>query len=107
MVFGYEEEERVVSKWSMIKEYINSKNIGDIILRQDLIHHVYDGPMPARYRGSYGSTIDNYRKLLTNLGILEWVDRGQYKLHHYIRNELTTVHIRLLVQNGFTFEKGS
>ena len=96
-----------MSKWDKIKEYINSKKIGDTILRKDLIHHVYNGPMPKIYRSSYGSTIDNYRNLLTKLGVLVWIDRGEYKVKHYIRNDLTTGHLQLLVINGFTFEKGS
>lgn len=93
--------------WQSIKEYINSKNIGVTIRRQELVYHVYKGPMPARYRASYGSTLDNYRRLLTKLGILEHTGRGEYKLKHYIRNELTTSHLRLLVDNGITLEKGS
>lgn len=93
--------------WQLIKEYINSKKIGDTIYRQKLIYHVYRGPMPARYRGSYGSTLDNYRGLLTKLGILEHTGRGEYKVKRHIRNDLTTTHLRLLVTNGFTFEKGS
>ena len=93
--------------WQLIKDYVNSKKIGDTIHRQELIYHVYKGPMPARYRASYGSTLDNYRRLLTRLGILEHTGRGVYKVKHYIRKELTSTHLKLLVTNGFTFEKGS
>jgi len=86
--------------WQMIKEYINSKKIGDTIYRQKLIHHVYRGPMPEKHKGSYGSTLDNYRQLLTRLGILEHTGRGEYKVKHYIRNDLTTSQVGLLVKNG-------
>jgi hypothetical protein len=84
----------------MLKEYINSKKIGDTIHRQELIQHVYKGPMPKRYSTSYGSTLDNYRKLLTKLGVLQWIDRGEYKLRYYIKNDLTTSQLQLLVTNG-------
>ena len=70
--------------------------------RQKLIYHVYKGPMPERYRGSYGSTLDNYRRLVTKLGILEHTGRGEYKVKHHIRKELTSLHIKLLVENGIT-----
>ena len=93
--------------WQSIKEYVNSKKIGDTIYRKDIIYHVYTGPMPARYRAAYGSTLDNYRLLLTKLGILEHTRRGVYKVRHYIRNDLTTSQLKLLVDNGMTLEKGS
>lgn len=90
--------------WQSIKEYINSKNIGDTIYRKDIIYYVYNGPMPERYRGSYGSTLDNYRRLFTKLNVLEHTGRGEYKVKHHIRKDLTTSQLGLLVQNGMTLE---
>ena len=91
-----------MTTWQLIKEYINSKNIGDTIYRKDIVYYVYEGPMPVRFRTSYGSTLDNYRRLLTRLGILKHTGWGRYKLKHYIREDLSTVQLRLLVENGMT-----
>jgi len=88
--------------WQTFKEYINSKKIGETITRKDIIYHIYKGPMPARYRGSYGSTLDNYRGLLTKLGILEHTGRGEYKLKYHIRKNLSTSQLQLLIKYGVT-----
>lgn len=88
--------------WQMLKEYINSKQIGDTVYRKEIIYYIYKGPMPARYQASYGSTLDNYRRLLTRLGILEHIGWGKYKVKHYIRKELTSVHLKLLIDNGIS-----
>jgi len=88
--------------WKTFKEYINSKKIGETITRKDIIYHIYKGPMPARYRGSYGSTLDNYRGLLTKLGILEHTGRGEYKLKYHIRKNLSTSQLQLLIKYGVT-----
>lgn len=89
-----------MTTWDKLKTFINDRKIGDIILRKDIIYYVYGGPMPKKFGGSYGSTIDNYRKLLTILGTLEWVDRGEYKIKYHIREDLKTTHLQLLVSNG-------
>jgi len=101
-VCGYEEKENIMTTWDKLKTFINSKNVGDVIHRKDIIHYIYNGPMPRKYLGSYGSTVDNYRKLLTKLGILEHTGRGEYKLRYYIREDLKTTHLQMLVINGIT-----
>jgi len=102
MVHRYEKEEKKLNVWKMLKEYINSKKVGETITRKDIIYHVYKGPMPARYRSSYGSTLDNYRRLLTRLNILEHTGRGEYKVKYHVKKELTTNQLRLLVDYGVT-----
>ena len=92
-----------MTTWKKLLTFVNSKSIGDTILRQDIIHHIYNGPMPAKYRSSYGSTVDNYRRLLTRLGMLEWSSRGEYKLKHHITNNVSSKDIELLVNNGVSF----
>ena len=91
-----------MSTWQMLKEYINNQQIGDTITRKEIVYHIYKGPMPGKFRGSYGSTLDNYRRLLTILGTLEHTGRGEYKVKHHIRKDLSTVQLRLLIQNGMT-----
>ena len=91
-----------MSTWNMIKSYINSQEIGAVINRKDLIYHVYGGPMPKKYLGSYGSTLDNYRRLLTKLGLLKHVSLGRYEVKYHIREDLKTNQLRLLVDNGIT-----
>jgi hypothetical protein len=100
MVYRYEEKEKVVTAWAKVKAFINKQPIDNIILRKDLIHHVYKGPMPKKFNSSYGSTVDNYRKLLTILGILEYADRGQYRVKYHVREDLTTTQLNMLITNG-------
>jgi hypothetical protein len=96
-----------VNVWQSIKEYINSKKIGDTIYRKELIQHVYKCAYVSYPKGSYGSTLDNYRRLLTRLGILEHTNIGEYKIQHHIRNDLTTAHLQLLIANGMTLSRRS
>ncbi len=95
-------KQRKITLWEQIVTFVNSKKIGETIKRKDIIFHIYGGPMPARYRGSYGSTIDNYRRMLTRLGILEHTGRGEYELKHHLKKDLTSVQVRMLVENGIS-----
>ena len=104
MVYRYEKEEKKLNVWETLKEYINDKKIGETITRKELIYHIYKGPMPGKFRGSYGSTLDNYRRLFTKLNVLEHTGRGEYKINHHIREDLTTPQLKLLVENGMTVQ---
>ena len=89
-----------MSIWEKLLKYINSKEVGDTIKRRDIIYHIYGGPMPKRYQGSYGSTVDNYRRLLTRLGMLDHSGRGEYELKFHIREDLKLNQLAMLVVHG-------
>lgn len=63
-----------------LKEYINSKNIGEVIYRKDLFNYI----------GNYIS-IDQYRRRLTILGYLCSLKNGQYKINKHIPENFNTV----------------
>jgi hypothetical protein len=89
-----------MNKWETLKNYINSKEIGSIITRKSLGHRIFNGPYPRT--SSYGSTVDNYRRCLTKLGILSHVGIGQYKLNYYIREDLSSSELIKMAYGGFT-----
>jgi hypothetical protein len=99
MVYRHEKEEDM-NRWQTFKKYINSREIGTIITRKEIMYHIYKGPTPPN-TSSYGSTIDNYRKCLELLGILEVVSRGKYKLCYHIRNDISTSELQRTAYAGF------
>ena len=88
-----------MNKWQTLKSYMNSKKIGSIITRKSLGHAIFNGPHPRT--SSYGSTVDNYRRCLTILGILSHIDTGKYKLNYHIREDLTSSELRAMAYGGF------
>ena len=88
-----------MNKWETFKKYINSREIGTIITRKQIMYFIYKGPKPPT--SSYGSTVDNYRRCLTILGILEHVDRGKYELCYHIRNNLTSTELHSTAYGGY------
>ena len=58
-----------LNKWEALKRFINGQELETIINRKDIMNLFYDGGTPRT--SSYGTTIDNYRRCLTILGILE------------------------------------
>ena len=69
------------TNWEVMRDYINSYQIGSTITRKDLMSSV-------KIRSSW--TVDIYRKILTNIGVLELEKKGQYKVKQKIPNNLTT-----------------
>lgn len=85
-----------MSKWETLKNYINSKEVGTIITRKEILKfNVY------KRTSSYGTTIDNYRRCLKILGILENEDRGKYKICCHIRKNLTSSELKKIAYGGF------
>jgi hypothetical protein len=78
-----------MNQWQIIKNYINSKPIGYIITRPKLRNVACNGsPLPQGI--SHTTTVDNYRRCLTILGILELKERGKYKILHHIKEDITS-----------------
>lgn len=102
MVSGHEKKKPKVILWDQLFEFINSKEVGETIKRQDIVYHIYKGPMPSKYNGSYGTTVDNYRRMLTRLGVLKHVARGKYELKNRLKIKLSSIEVRMLVENGIT-----
>jgi len=64
--------------WRDMVKYINYQPIDSIITRRRLARLYYGNIIPHNNRGI--KTFDEYRRLLMNLGFLERLGRGQYKV---------------------------
>ncbi len=72
-----------MSKFSNIKEFINSKKDGDFILRKDMLEHL-----------EYFNALDTYRQAFSNLGYLSHpIRRGVYIKLKDIPKNFTATHL--------------
>ena len=77
-----------MNQWEKFRDYINSIEIGSEVKRQEMLFHVYE--KRSAWTGySRMTTIDNYRKALSRLGILPTVRRGVYRVDHHIREDIS------------------
>jgi hypothetical protein len=99
MVHWHEKEEEM-NKWQKIKIYINNKEIGSIITRKELFYLIHKGPAPRT--SSYGTTIDNYRRCLTILGILSsTIVRGVYEVQYHIKDTVSSSELKSIAYGGY------
>lgn len=76
-----------MSQWSKFRDFVNASPLGSIITRQEALFHVYENK--GNWKGySRQTTVDGYRLILTNLGILDKYKRGQYKVNHHVREDV-------------------
>lgn len=73
--------------WKTLIKYINKKEVGEIILRKELIQDLSES-----FR-SY-STVDFYREVLCRIGTLQYVSRGQYRKLRDIPKDLSSSNAR-------------
>jgi len=81
-----------MTMWDRCKRYINKHKVGEIIARPDYLRYLYQGPPPRH--STYGTGGDNYRRILSKLGILEIVGRGKYKILSHIKQEVTATQVK-------------
>ena len=81
-----------MTMWNRCKRYINKHEIGSIIKRPDFLRYLYQGSPPKD--STYGTGGDNYRRILTILGIIKIVERGQYKILAHIKQEVTATQVK-------------
>ena len=82
-----------MEKWTQLVEYINKKNIGDILYRQEILTVTDE----KRHKGN--TTTDNFRLWLVHCNYLETVEMGKYKLLKYIDTKLTSNELKKLAYN--------
>lgn len=77
-------------KWTKLVEYINSKNIGDIICRCEIVN-----------QKDYGknTNMDNYRLFLTHCKYLESTGRGIYRVLKHINPKLSSGDVKKMAYN--------
>ena len=77
------------SKWALVRNYINSKEVGYIFTRKELISSISE---------VQATTIDCERRLLVVTKFIEHIGRGKYQLVKKIPEGMTTTEILLLIQ---------
>ncbi len=88
-----------MNKWKKIKKYINSKEFGSVINRKDMRYYI--NGRYIKWAGEYSTGEDNYRRMLTLVGILEHVERGNYKIIYHIRNDATSTEVKQAAYSGW------
>lgn len=75
-----------LSKWQRLRRYINEKDIGDTITRQEILKKVYKND--AIFKTGSMTTIDTYRRMLELIDVLHVKKPGVYKIKYHIREDL-------------------
>lgn len=78
-----------MTKWQSFLEQISKIKIGDTLLRRDLTD------------ANKVTTMDNYRMLLSKLGVFETIAPGEYKKLRNIRTDITLRYVRELSENSW------
>lgn len=81
-----------MNKWQALKEYINSKEIGTIITRKEMLTNLDN---PKKF-----CTVDTYKGILLRLGIIESYSNGKYKLLYHIKPDLTSSEAKKVVDSN-------
>ena len=63
--------------WSLMKEYINSLDVNQIITRKNLLVAVYGNL--GIYMSRYPSTVDGYTRCIKIVNCIEKFERGKYR----------------------------
>jgi len=77
----------IKNQWQFLKNYINIRDIGYVILRRQLMECVYGGNRPE-------TAIDLYIRCLRKIGILETLAPGEYEIKAHIKGSTTSSEIR-------------
>jgi len=77
------------SKWALVRDYVNSKEIGYQYTRKDLI-------LFGKLSGICSGTMDTERNQLMRGGYLKYISRGRYELVRKLPEGLTTTELWLL-----------
>lgn len=86
---------RRMSLWDTMKIFFN-ENLREYIRRSEMLNYLYDrGYESTVSRARQGSsTIDTYRNYLTNVGYLQKISRGRYRVIKEIPVDLTTEEVK-------------
>lgn len=93
-----------ITTWSVFREFMNSKNIGEIITRQEILLHTNEEFIKAglfrvqnglRYATFANTTVDATRNMSTGAGFLEKTDKdGIYKVKKKFPRDYTVTKLR-------------
>jgi hypothetical protein len=89
-VYRYEKEKKEmnnITKWQHLRKYINQRNIGDTIIRRDILKQIYK--TNSGFKSASMTTVDTYRRMLELIGVLQTKKPGVYKIKYHIREDLT------------------
>jgi|WetSurSiteA1Bulk_404760.scaffolds.fasta_scaffold00030_10 hypothetical protein len=78
-----------INYWQELKRFINHRQIGEIITRQQLMN-LFRNYLPYKSPTTSGYTFDKYRRYLTVIKILDHVGRGRYRINEHIPPWMTS-----------------
>jgi len=76
-----------MSSWDNLIKYINSKDIGYIVERKEIMNLNNEGKLR-------NTTTDNMRLWLTNCEYLKHIDKGKYKILKHINPNVSSSEIK-------------
>jgi hypothetical protein len=82
-----------LTKWTLMKRFLDKMKVGDICTRRQLIYAVYTKKC-APGMICRETTVDNYRNACCHTGFLEKVGFGQYKKLHDFPEKLSLTVLR-------------
>ena len=80
------------NKFQRVRELVNSKEIGSLITRKELITYVEEGLVGFSFSKEH--TVDHYRVALTKLGYLVHISDGVYRVEKHIEKTVTTLSLQ-------------
>lgn len=83
----------MISGWSEMRDFINSKEIGHIFTRKELI-------LLGHLKQLRSSTVDTIRNTLVRAGFFTWISRGKYQLKSRTTPDATLAEITALAFEG-------
>ena len=87
----------MISNWSILKDYINSKQIDDEIKRMTFKNEIS--------KGLTKSSFDVYCKYLTTLYVLEKTEPGTYKVLQHIPKKMNTSLVFMMLSMEKSWER--
>jgi hypothetical protein len=93
--------------WHTFIDFINTKPVGSIIKRSDLIKQAFPGygEIPS-YDGIMINRVDQFKWMLIRAGYLKRLKRGQFLLLNKVPEDITSEEcIALVKKDNFTYIK--
>ncbi len=81
--------------WDVMKSYINNRPINSRIKRKNILNLIYG---TGQYSATSHSTVDAYRWMLTQCGVLEIFKAGEYTIKKHIREDLSASQLQKIMR---------
>jgi hypothetical protein len=94
---------RRMTYWQELKRFINHRQIGEIITRQQLMN-LFRNYLPEK-SSIGGYTFDKYRRYLTVIEILEHIGRGRYRINQHVAPWMNSKNVQHMASSRHLIDK--